>query len=138
MQHRHHLFIDSLGQISILLFFSFLYGFKNDSITILKLLPLLLCLWQIINGIISYKFFERQSKKLFVKISGVSVATIFAINGIFWFANKTVSLSLYFYSLTENFNYFFEVITVVLCAVFCLWYFYLTTKDVYIILFKTV
>ncbi len=138
MNHRHHLFIDSLGQILILLFFGFLYSLKNDSNVILKLIPLILCFWQLINGILSYKFFERLSKKIYVRTAGITIATIFAMNGFIWFSHKIIPLNQSVYSAFENIKSTFEVITLILCMLFCLWYIVLTVREIYIVLFRTI
>lgn len=138
MNHRHHLFIDSLGQILILLFFGYLYSLKNDSNVVLKLIPIVLCFWQLINGILSYKFFERLSKKNYVRTAGITIATIFALNGFIWFSDKIIPLNQSVYSAFENIKSTFEVITLILCALFCLWYIVLTVREIYIVLFRTI
>jgi hypothetical protein len=138
MNHRHHLFIDSLGQILILLFFGYLYSLKNDSNVVLKLIPIVLCFWQLINGILSYKFFERLSKKIYVRTAGITIATIFALNGFIWFSHKIIPLNQSVYSAFENIKSTFEVITIILCTLFCLWYIVLTVREIYIVLFRTI
>lgn len=138
MNHRQHLIIDSLGQILILLFFAYLYSFKNDSTVVLKILPLLLTVWQLINGIISYKFFERIRKKIYVRTAGISIGTVFGINGIFWFSRDLLATNLTVLSMVENLKYAFEVMILVLCLLFCVWYLILTAKEMYIVLFRTV
>ncbi len=138
MNHRHHLFLDSLGQISILLFFAYLYSMKNDSMVVLKLLPLVLFFWQFFNGILSYRFFERIQKRLYVRTAGISTATIFGLNGFFWFAKDLLTTNLTVMVLVENLKTVFEVILIVSCALFCIWYLILTAKEMYIVLFRTV
>ncbi len=138
MNYRNHLFIDSLGQILIILFFAYLYSFKNDSAMVLKILLLLLCFWQLINGIISYKFFERINKKTYVRTAGISIATIFGINGFFWFAKDLLRLNRALLTIVENLKSVFEVLMIIFCALFCIWYIILTAREMYVVLFRTV
>ncbi len=66
MTSRQHLIIDTLGQSVIIIFYSLLIGKSNSPIEILKITPLVLLSWQIINALISYIFYNKQTKKLFV------------------------------------------------------------------------
>lgn len=136
MTNRQHLIIDALGQALIIIFYSLLTGNSSSPIEILKIMPVVLFSWQIINAILSYKFFERQSKKIFVRTGGWTIAGIFLFWGATWVLFQFPILPVL--EIIEKSEFIFWVLIPFLSAAFCCWYLYLTFKEVYNMLFNTI
>ncbi len=138
MTFRHHLLIDSIVQAILIIFFSFLLARSSAPPNILQLLPISLFSWQFINGVVSYKFFERTSKKLFVRISGYCLIGIFAIRGILFLASKITPFMQMAMDLTEYTEPFLLSIIPFFCAALALWYLYITFRDLYNMMYNTI
>lgn len=76
MNGRQHLILDALGQAGILLMFSFFIAKSDHPLEVAEILAILLFFWQIINALISYRYFERETKGLFVKVAAWSIIGI--------------------------------------------------------------
>ncbi len=138
MTFRHHLLIDSILQAILIIFFSFLLARSSAPTNILQLFPIILFGWQFINAVVSYKFFERTSKKLFVRISGYCMLGIFALRGILFLASRISPLAQIGIDLTERIEPFMLSITPFLCATLALWYLYITFRDMYNMMYNTI
>jgi hypothetical protein len=138
MTYRHHLLVDSIVQALLIIFFSFLLARSSAPPNILQLLPISLFSWQFINGVVSYKFFERTSKKLFVRISGYCLIGIFAIRGILFLASKITPFMQMAMDLTEHTEPFLLSIIPFFCAALALWYLYITFRDLYNMMYNTI
>ena len=136
MTYRQHLFIDSTLQAIIIFYFSFLVGSNSEPFKLLQLMSIMLFGWQFLNGIISYKFFERRNKRLFVRVTSIFLVLIFGLRGLLWLGSTVA------HELAANLIITIEPvliqILVVFSALMALWYLYITIKDLYIVFFNTV
>ncbi len=138
MTFRNHLLIDSIIQALLIIFFSFLLAKSSAPTNILQLFPITLFAWQFINAVLSYKFFERTSKRLFVRISGYCLIGIFALRGFLWLADSFVTLSEMANKLTEQIEPLILIILPFFCAALALWYLYITFRDLYNMMYNTI
>lgn len=136
MTSRQHLIIDTLGQSVIIIFYSLLIGKSNSPIEILKITPLVLLSWQIINALISYIFYNKQTKKLFVRISIWTLAGGFIYWGCTWLICQFSFLSIG--GLIEKFESIFWILIPFFLVAFCFWYLYISLKEIYNIMFNTI
>jgi uncharacterized membrane protein len=137
MTYRHHLFIDSLGQTILIIFFGFLIAGTESSVNMLELMPIMLFGWQFLNALISYKFFERHTKQNFVRFSALGLILIFGIRGILWFASLIPSIEESLEQTTLLIESYIYMILPIYCAFFSVWYLYLTFKDLNNAIFRT-
>jgi len=136
MTYRQHLFIDSILQTIIIIYFSFQLGNTTEPIKLLQLMSIMLFGWQFLNGIISYKFFERSQKSLFVRVTSIFLGLIFGLRGLLWLGLSILP------ELAQNLTLTLEPVLLQILTVFsammALWYLYITIKDLYNIFFNTV
>ena len=137
MTYRHHLFIDSLGQAILIIFFGFLIAGTESPVNMLELMPIMLFGWQFLNALISYKFFERHTKQNFVRFSSLGLILIFGIRGILWFASLIPSIEESLEQTTLLIESYIYMILPIYCAFFSVWYLYLTFKDLNNAIFRT-
>jgi uncharacterized membrane protein len=137
MTYRHHLFIDSLGQAILIIFFGFLIAGTESSVNMLELMPIMLFGWQFLNALISYKFFERHTKQNFVRFSALGLILIFGIRGILWFASLIPSIEESLEQTTLLIESYIYMILPIYCAFFSVWYLYLIFKDLNNAIFRT-
>jgi hypothetical protein len=138
MTFRHHLLIDSIIQALLIVFFSFLLTRSSVPLNILQLMPITLFGWQFINAVFSYKFFERTSKKLFVRISGYCLLFFFALRGILYFGSKFTSLMQMANELTIQIEPIILLVLPFFCTALALWYLYITFRDLYNMIYNTI
>jgi uncharacterized membrane protein len=137
MTYRHHLFIDSLGQAILIIFFGFLIAGTESPVNMLELMPIMLFGWQFLNALISYKFFERHTKQNFVRFSALGLILIFGIRGILWFASLIPSIEESLEQTTLLIESYIYMILPIYCAFFSVGYLYLTFKDLNNAIFRT-
>ena len=138
MTYRHHLFIDSLGQAILIIFFGFLIAGTESPVNMLELIPIMLFGWQFLNAIISYKFFERYTKQNFVRFSALGLILIFGIRGTLWFASLIPSIEESLNQTTLLIESYIYFILPFYCTLFLIWYLFITFKDLYNLIFRTV
>jgi len=138
MTYRHHLLIDSIVQALIIIFFSILLPRAPVMSNILQLMAILLFLWQFVNALVSYKFFERMSKKLFVRVAGYSLVFVIALRGITALAAMFAPFMKIANDLEAKTEPFILMFLPFLCAALALWYLYITLRDLYNLIFKTI
>jgi hypothetical protein len=138
MTHRHHLIIDALGQALIILFYGLLLGKTENFLTILQIFPMALTGWQFVNGLLSYKFFERDSKKLYVRITGMIFIAIAAFWGLLLMLTQVSALAVIVGSVALPLIPFLIILMPILTTGMSLWYLYITIKDINIMLFRTI
>jgi len=134
MTYKQHLIIDALMQALIILFYGLLLGKTENPLAVLQIFPMALTGWQFINGVLSYKFFERDSKKLYVRITGMIFIAIFAFWGILLMLMQLLSLVV----IVGSFATILFILLPMLTAAMSLWYLYITIKDINIVLFRTI
>jgi hypothetical protein len=136
MTYRQHLFIDSILQTIIIIYFSFQLGSTIEPIKLLQLMSIMLFGWQFLNGIISYKFFERSQKRLFVRVTSIFLGLIFGLRGLLWLGLSILP------ELAQNLTLTLEPVLLQILTVFsammALWYLYITIKDLYNVIFNTI
>jgi uncharacterized membrane protein len=137
MTYRHHLFIDSLGQAILIIFFGLLIAGTESPVNMLELMPIMLFGWQFLNALISYKFFERHTKQNFVRFSALGLILIFGIRGILWFASLIPSIEESLEQTTLLIESYIYMILPIYCAFFSVGYLYLTFKDLNNAIFRT-
>lgn len=138
MTFRQHLFIDSLGQAILIIFFGFLIAGSESPFNILQLMPIMLFGWQFLNALISYKFFERHTKQNFVRFSAFGLILIFGIEGIPWFASLIPSIEENLEQTTLLIESYIYFILPFYCTLFLIWYLFITFKDLYNQVFRTI
>lgn len=138
MTYRHHLLVDSIVQALLIIFFGFLLVRSSAPLNILQLIPIILFGWQFINAVLSYKFFERTSKRLFVRVSGYCLMGIFSIRGILFLAANIRALKQIIFDFTEKIEPIMILLLTFLCAALALWYLYITLRDLYNLIFNTI
>ena len=138
MTYRHHLLIDSIVQAIMIIFFGFLLARSLAPVNMLQLMPIMLFGWQFINAVLSYKFFERMSKKLFVRIAGVCLIIVFAFRGLLWMAASFGPISEMVTNLTIQSEPILFLVLTFLSAAMAVWYLYLTFKDLYNMMYNTI
>ena len=138
MTYRHHLFIDSLGQALIIIFFSYIISNSSVPYTMMQLMAIILFGWQFFNGLLSYKFFERFSKRIFVRITAFSLVIIFLFRGFLWVLSKIPQINEIVNSLTVQSEPYLLVVLPYFCAGMAIWYLFITFKDLYNLFFNTI
>jgi len=138
MNHRHHLIIDSFAQAILILYFAFLLTKSTAPVEVLQIFFVFLSFWQFANGLLSYKFFERDSKKLYVRVYGYTLGVISGFFGLTWFLQTTGVFNL----LPAGFNisimvYIWKIIPYYLIAM-VLWYLIITFRDLYNMIYRTI
>ena len=136
MTYRQHLFIDSILQTIIIIYFSFQLGSTTEPIKLLQPMSIMLFGWQFLNGIISYKFFERSQKRLFVRVTSIFLGLIFGLRGLLWLGLSI--LPELAHNLTLSLEPVLLQILTVFSAMMALWYLYITIKDLYNVFFNTI
>jgi len=113
----------------------------NALVEVLLVIPFVLTAWQFVNGLISYKFFEGTSKKLYVRVTGYTLVSICVFWGLFW-ALIIIGTSVGSGDLTSEWMpYILPVLWSILpfaLGILALWYLIISIQDVYIILYKTI
>jgi len=138
MTFRHHLLIDSFMQALLIIFFGFLMARTSAPLSLLQIMPVTLFGWQFINAVLSYKFFERSNKRLFVRISGFCMIIIFSIRGVLWLAASFAPLHEQVSSLTTQIEPIMLLLITFLSAALALWYLYITLRDLYNMMYNTI
>jgi hypothetical protein len=136
MNYRQHLFIDSILQTIIIFYFSYQLGSSAEQVKLLQLMSIMLFGWQFLNGIISYKFFERRHKRLFVRVTSIFLGLILGLRGLLWLGLSILPEQAY--NLTLSLEPVLLQILTVFSAMMALWYLYITIKDLYNVFFNTV
>ena len=138
MNHRHHLIIDSFAQAILILYFAFLLTKSTEPYKVLEIFFVFLSLWQFVNGVLSYKFFERDSKKLYVRVFGYTLVGLSGFIGLNWFIITTGILNLLPAGFSINFmKYIWMIIPYYLIAM-VLWYLIITFRDLYNMIYRTI
>jgi len=144
MTRRTHLMLDGIGQAGIMLYYAFILSKSDETITLLQLFIITMATWQFINGILSYKFFEGQSKKQYVRISGIAWLAVIVLLGFVFLAGNFIMM-LGFAAFGEIFETIFSMITSaiwmsfpILLGISVCWYIYITIQDINIIINKTI
>lgn len=144
MTRRNHLMLDTIGQTCIILYYAFMLTNSSETIVLLQLFAISLCGWQFVNGILAYKFFEGQSKKLYVRVSVAIWVSIFGLFGILW-----LGLNLAFLAglsgVMETLLLVFGAVEYGIWGVFpavfgalACWYLYITIRDINVVINKTI
>ncbi len=138
MNGRQHLFIDSIGQAAILIMFAYFISSSEQPLEVAQILPIMLFAWQFFNALVSYKFFEQESKAFYVKVAGWSLLILCIFLGLLWFiANLPMTLQLVDLVVT----YAFPVIQLLFpfgLGILAIWYLSLSFKEVYHQLFNRI
>jgi hypothetical protein len=138
MNHRHHLLIDSFAQATLFIFFAFLLNKSTEPNKVVQIFLVFLSFWQFINGVLSYKFFERDSKKLYVKIFGYTFTLISGLFGLSWFLQTIGILNLLAAGFQLNFIRYFWIIIPYYLIIMAVWYLIITFKDIYKMIYRTI
>ena len=136
--------LDGIGQACIIIYYAFLFAKSSETIVLLQLFAISLAAWQFVNGLLSYKFFEGQSKKHYVRVCGMTWIASFALIGILYFLGNfllLVGLSAFADSIKILFDWIVAALWFALpivLGVFACWYLYITIKDINIVMNKTI
>lgn len=135
MNGRQHLILDALGQAGILMMFSFFIASSDHPIEVAEILAIMLFFWQIINALISYQYFERERKALFVKIAGWSLIGICGFLGILLVITQFPILPP---KIVNIIVMLLEVGTPYILAIFAIWCLVITINDLYNTVFNRI
>ena len=144
MTGRQQVFLDAIGQAGLIIFYAIMLSQTSAIVELLSIFAIVLCAWQFINGILSYKFFERQTKRTYVRIAAYTFIAIFAFWGIMWMAIKLAFMSGSEAAVAFIDNIALAVIPAlwavlpILTGALAIWYIYLTIKDLNILINKTI
>jgi hypothetical protein len=138
MTHRHHLIIDGLGQAILIIFYGLLLGKSQSADELLLLFPIVLTAWQFVNGVLSYKFFERDSKKTYVRIGGTVLIVFSVFWGLLWMLQNIAQINIFINNFADGFLPVFWVLLPIICGALAIWYIYITIKDLYNMMYNTI
>jgi hypothetical protein len=144
MTRRNHLMLDGIGQACIIIYYAFLFAKSSETIVLLQLFAISLAAWQFINGVLSYKFFEGQSKKQYVRVCGLVWISCFGLIGAIYLIERSVGLmglaglSEYLFGAFQWALGAILVVLPILLGCLILWYIYITIKDINIVINKTI
>lgn len=145
MTRRQHILLDAFIQAAILIFYALLIAQSEHPFLVLGTMVLFLFGWQFINSVLNYKFFEGRSRISFVRVAAYSLVGVF----LFWGLMLVISFILFsipgLSGLAELFPDFINKATTVFWMIMpyyfgalSVWGLYLSGRDVYTILFKTI
>jgi hypothetical protein len=138
MNYSLHLKIDALLQAIIIIFYAMLIGKSEAPSEIAIILPIVLCSWQFINGLLSYKFFERDSKKIYVRVCGWSLIILSGFWGALWFISNIPGLRYFSLIFGEEITPVFWILLPIFATIMSVWYLYITVRDLYNMMFNTI